>query len=206
MVFCLSKGPLLCDGSPPPVESFNYLSVLISIILGLAIAQVLQGVRGLILTRKKAKLYAPTIIWIGNALLIAIQGWWAGFSMHQQANWNFIGLLAIVLQAISVYMIAALVLPDPKGDSGVDLREHYFAHRHWFFGAVLGSVTFSLLKELALYSRLPHPLDLSFQLAFGMVAIAALLWRQEWFHKLLAPASSLLFVLYIALFFYRLHQ
>jgi len=56
------------------VESFNYLSVLISIILGLAIAQALQGVRGLILARKKVKLYAPTVIWTGMALLLAIQG------------------------------------------------------------------------------------------------------------------------------------
>jgi hypothetical protein len=188
------------------VESFNYLSVLISIILGLAIAQALQAVRGLVLTRSKVKLYAPTIIWTGMALLVAIQDWWASFSMHQQANWNFLGLLVIVLQAICVYMIAALVLPDAKADAEVDLREHYFAHRHWFFGAVLGSVTFSLFKELALYSRLPHPLDLCFQLAFGIVALMALIFRQEWFHKLLAPVSSFLFILYIVLIFYRLHQ
>jgi hypothetical protein len=187
------------------VESFNYLSVLISIILGLAIAQVLQGLRGLILTRKKVKLYTPTVIWTGMALLVAIQGWWAAFSMHEQATWNFLGLLVIVLQAVSVYMIAALVLPDPKGDAIVDLREHYFAHRHWFFGALLGSIAFSLLKELALYSRLPHSLDLGFQSGFGLIAIAAIILRQEWFHKILAPVSALLFLFYIALLFYRLH-
>lgn len=188
------------------MESFNYLSVLISIILGLAIAQVLQGVRGLVLTRSKVKLYTPTILWTGMALLIAIQGWWASFSMHQQASWNFLGLLTIVLQATSVYMIAALILPDAKGDNTVDLREHYFAHRHWFFGALFGSIVFSLLKELVLYGRLPHPLDLSFQLVFGVIAITAMLLRWEWFHRLLAPVSGVLFLLYIALIFRNLHQ
>ena len=188
------------------MESFNYLSVLISIILGLAIAQVLQGVRGLVLTRSKVKLYTPTIVWAGMALLIAIQGWWASFSMHQQTNWNFLALLTIVLQATSVYMIAALILPDAKGDSTVDLREHYFAHRHWFFGAVLGSVVFSLLKEIVLYDRLPHPLNLGFQLAFGIIAITAMLLRREWLHELLAPVSGALFLLYIALIFRTLHQ
>ncbi|MBV8099224.1 MAG: hypothetical protein JOZ31_08705 [Verrucomicrobia bacterium] len=188
------------------MESFNYLSVLISIILGLAIAQVLQGVRGLVLTRSKVKLYTPTVIWTGMALLIAIQGWWASFSMHQQARWNFLGLLTIVLQATTVYMIAALILPDAKGDKTVDLREHYFAHRHWFFGAVLSSVVFSLLKELVLYDRLPHPLNLGFQVAFGAIAIIAMLLRREWLHKLLAPVSALLFLLYIALIFRNLHQ
>ena len=188
------------------MESFNYLSVLISIILGLAIAQVLQGVRGLVLSRSKVKLYTPTIIWTGMALLIPIQGWWASFSMHQQASWNFLGLLTIVLQATSVYMIAALILPDAKGDTTVDLREHYFAHRHWFFGAVLGSVIFSLSKEFVLYDRLPHPLDLSFQVAFGVIAIIAMLVRREWLHKLLAPISAVLLLLYIALIFRNLHQ
>ena len=188
------------------MESFNYLSVLISIILGLAIAQVLQSVRGLVLTRSKVRLYTPTIIWTGMALLIPIQGWWASFSMHQQANWNFLGLLTIILQAISVYMIAALILPDAKGENTVDLREHYFAHRHWFFGAVLSTVVFSLLKEFVLYDRLPHPLNLSFQLAFGVIAITAMLLRREWLHKLLAPVSGVLFLLYIALNFRNLNQ
>jgi len=51
------------------MESFNYLSVLLSIILGLAITQVLLGFRGLILTRAKLKLYLPTVIWAELALL-----------------------------------------------------------------------------------------------------------------------------------------
>ena len=188
------------------MESFNYLSVLISIILGLAIAQVLQGVRGLVLTRSKVKLYTPTIVWTGMALLIAIQVWWASFSMRQEASWNFLGLLTIVLQAISVYMIAALILPDARADDAVDLREHYFAHRHWFFGALLAAIVFSLLKELVIYGRLPRLLDMGFQLSFGVIAITAMLLRQEWFHKLLAPLSGLLFLVYIALIFYSLHQ
>ena len=188
------------------MQSFNYLSVLISIILGLAIAQVLQGVRGLVLTRSKVKRYTPTIIWTGMALLIAIQVWWASFSMHQQANWNFLALLIIVLQATCVYMVAALVLPDAKSDNAVDLREHYFAHRHWFFGAVLADIIFSLLKELVLYGRLPRPLDLAFQVAFGVIAVTAMLQRREWLHKVLAPVSGVLFLLYIGLIFRNLHQ
>jgi len=50
------------------VESFDYLSVLLSVIIGLAITQVLLGFRRLILTRMKVKLYLPTVIWAGLAL------------------------------------------------------------------------------------------------------------------------------------------
>ena len=45
------------------MDSFTYISVLLSIVLGLAITQVLLGYRGLILTRAKVKLYTPTLIW-----------------------------------------------------------------------------------------------------------------------------------------------
>ena len=88
------------------MDSFSYLSVILSIVLGLAITQVLLGFRGLILTRAKAKLYGPTIIWALIALLIPIQAWWADFSMRRQANWTFLALLVVMLQAISIYMIA----------------------------------------------------------------------------------------------------
>jgi hypothetical protein len=98
------------------MDSFSYLSVILSIVLGLAITQVLLGFRGLILTRAKVKLYAPTLIWALIALLIPIQAWWADFSMRKQTNWTFLALLVIMLQAISIYMIAALILLDISGE------------------------------------------------------------------------------------------
>ena len=184
--------------------SFNYLSVLLSIVLGLAITQVLQGFRGLILTRAKVKLYLPTVIWAGLVLLIAIQGWWASFAMRTRANWTFVALLVIILQAISVYMAAALVLPNVTGDAVVDLRDHYFAHRNWFFGVILASLVFSVAKDLALAGHLPGRMNLKFHVFFGLTVIVAAITRRELYHKLLAPAAGLSFLLYIALLYARL--
>jgi hypothetical protein len=100
----------ICARLPPVRLGPPCKRPILSIILGLAITQVLQGLRGLILTRAKVKLYIPTLIWAGLTLLIAIQGWWASFGMRTHANWTFVALLVIVLQAITVYMVAA-VLP-----------------------------------------------------------------------------------------------
>jgi hypothetical protein len=186
------------------MESFGYLSVLLSIILGLAITQVLLGFRGLILTRVKVKVYLPTVIWAGLALLIAIQAWWASFGLRTRASWTFLGFMVIVLQAIGVYMASAVVLPDITGDSIVDLREHYFAHKNWFFGFMLSGVVFSAAKECALTGHLPHRMNGKFHVIFALTAIAAVIIRREWFHKLLAPVFAVLFLLYIILLFGRL--
>lgn len=186
------------------VESFNYLSVLLSIVLGLAITQVLLGLRRLILTRAKVKLHLPTLIWAGLALLIAIQGWWASFGLHMRTNWTFLAFFVIVLQAISTYMVAALVLPDVTRDAFVDLRDHYFAHRRWFFGALFATLVFSAAKELVLTGHLPRRTNGEFHVIFGLAAIVAALTRREWFHKLLAPALGVLFLLYSTVLFARL--
>ena len=186
------------------MDSFSYLSVILSIVLGLAITQVLLGFRGLILTRAKVKLYAPTLIWALIALLIPIQAWWADFSMRKQTNWTFLALLVIMLQAISIYMIAALILPNINGEKVIDLRQHFFAHRSWFFAATFASVVFSVLKTVALFGHLPSRADIAFEFTFGAVTIAAAVTRSEWFHRLLAPATGVLFVIYIALLFDRL--
>ena len=186
------------------MDSFTYLWVLLSIVLGLAITQVLQGFRGLILTRARVTLYWPTLIWAGLALLIPIQLWWASFGFHMRTRWTFPGFFVLVLQAISTYMVAALVLPDIAGERVVDLREHYFAHRSWFFGALAASLAFSAAKEFALRGHLPDRVNGIFHLLFGLVAIAGASTRREWFHKLVAPAVGVLFLLYIALLFARL--
>ena len=83
------------------MDSFDYLVVLLSIILGLAIEHVLQGFRGLILTRGRVKLYTPTLIWAGLTLLFVFQGWWASFGMRTYVNWTFMSFLVIILHSIS---------------------------------------------------------------------------------------------------------
>jgi hypothetical protein len=186
------------------MDSFTYISVLLSIVLGLAITQVLLGFRALILTRAKVKLYNPTLIWAAIALLIPIQAWWADFSMRRQSNWTFLALLMILLHAISIYMFAALVLPDISGENIADLKQHFFAHRSWLFGAALATSVFSLSKTLTLYGHLPNVVDSAFEFTFCTGAIAGAFTRSEWFHKVLAPTFGLLFVVYIAILFARL--
>jgi hypothetical protein len=184
--------------------SFNYLSVLLSIVLGLAIAQILQGFRAIILSRAQVRLYLPSLLWAGLTLLIVIQGWWASFGMRLYANWNFAAFLVIILHAVCAYMVAALVLPNITGDEYVDLRSHYFAHKGWFFGALLASDILSAAKDLALYGHLPGRMNAEFHIIFGLAVGVAAVTRREWIHKGLAPLMALLFVLYISLLFARL--
>ena len=61
------------------MDEFSYLSVLISVILGLAVTQILKGFRGILLSRTRVRIYWPVIAWAVLLLLVCVQSWWAMF-------------------------------------------------------------------------------------------------------------------------------
>lgn len=99
------------------MDAFSYLSVLLSIILGLAIAEVLQGYRGLLLARGRVAGGATPLIWSGLLLFAAIQAWWASFGLRDHDDWSFLAFAVILIQVGLLYMAAAVILPDPPTSS-----------------------------------------------------------------------------------------
>jgi hypothetical protein len=67
------------------MDAFSYLSVLISIILGLAVTQVLQGLRGLLLARSRLRAYWPSVVW-GALLLLLTIGIRTGSALYIEAG------------------------------------------------------------------------------------------------------------------------
>lgn len=183
------------------MDAFSYLSVLLSIILGLAITQVLQGVRGLLLARGRVRLFAPTIIWCVLILVFATQSWWASFGLAGVRDWTFAGFGMVLVQTTLLYMLAALVLPDFPSGEPVDLREHYFREARPFFGITVALLASSLLKDKVIGGAFPEAENLAFHVTFAALAVVAAISRNARIHVALASATALLVGTYIALLF-----
>lgn len=186
------------------MDEFGYLSVLLSIIIGLAITQLLQGFRGLVLTRARLVMYGPPVTWAITLVLIAVQSWWAMFGLRDVKTWTFLAFAVVLAQTIVLYMLAGLVLPDFTGDARIDLREHYYQHRRVFFGVAAASALISLGKDVVLSGHLPAAPNVGFHVVYILAAVTAAVTSREWYHRLLAPAMLLIFCAYIALLFTRL--
>jgi hypothetical protein len=186
------------------MDQFGYLSVLYSIILGLAITQILQGFRGLVLSRANIRLYAPTVQWAILLLIIDVQSWWALFGLRNHHEWTFLGFSVVLLQSIVLYMLAALVFPDLSGERTVVLRTHYYAHVRWFFGLSILIALVSLAKDLVIDGHLTERANLIFHAAFILFMAAAALTRREWYHRLLPILTFVGIGAYIATLFSRL--
>jgi hypothetical protein len=189
---------------PSAMDAFSYLSVLISLILGLAITQVLKGFRGLMQARTRLQNYWPAVVWAILIVVISVQSWWSMFGLRHHADWTFLEFSAVLMQTIVLYLLAALVLPDVFGDSDVDLRKHYFGHRRWFFALLTLLIVSSVIKQLIVDGGLPRPLDLGFHVLFAVAGISGFVIENPRYHKFLAAQGVVVVGAYIALLFTHL--
>ena len=183
------------------MDAFSYLSVLLSIILGLAITQVLQGVRGLLLSRQHVTLYAPTLIWAALILVMATQLWWASFGLAGHQAWTFAAFGIVLVQTTLLYMLAALVLPDFAVGEPRDLRAHYDRERRPFFGVLLAMLAASFGKEVLIEGRPPLGSNLIFHGIFAGLAIIALMTPRRRVHEAFAVTMAVVLTVYIARLF-----
>jgi hypothetical protein len=186
------------------MDEFSYLSVLISVILGLAVTQILKGFRGIVLSRERIKMYWPVPAWGALLLLICFQHWWAMFGMRHRQDWTFQQFGAVLLNVIFIYMVSGLVFPDFFGQELVDLKANFYGHRGWFFTLATGTVLASVFKGLVLDRALPPTLDLIFHATFAVTLFIGALTSSEVYHKSLVVFGGALFVLYIVLLYARM--
>ena len=181
-------------------EAFLYLAVLTSIILGLAVQQVLLGYRDLILTRSKARLFAPVLTWSVLVLLIVAQNWWESFGLAGRSDWNFFAFGMILLQATIIYMLAAVVFPRTESDDAIDLRDHYFREQKAIYAIAIIYVVSSPVRALIVDSSVLPVLDLLFHAVFLIVFATLAFVKRPILHHVLVPVLLLGFVAYISLF------
>jgi hypothetical protein len=183
------------------MDSFSYLSVFISLILGLGVTHLLTGAAALIRSRREVRLWWPTPLWMATTFLIQIQTWWAMFTLRTVEHWSFAEFLIVLLQPVAIFMMAALIVPGTAAGPTIDLRENYFRESRWFFSALLLALAASLAKNLILTGSLPELRNLAAHIVFITISVAALASRSARVHLILALAGLALLSAYIALLF-----
>src|SRR6186713_233849 len=93
------------------MSPFEYVIVLISIILGLGITTILTGVAEIIKQTSLKNLFAPYIIWVALVFVVHLQEWWVAYELKTVQVWTLHMLLFILLPPINLYIMAHLLFP-----------------------------------------------------------------------------------------------
>ena len=178
---------------------FEYVTVLISIILGLGITQIVTGVADMIHQWERIKLYWPHLLWVIFVFFLHVEEWWVIYDLRQIEVWEMPMFLFVILYPINLFILARILFPFGSRNSQTDFKEFYFNNFRKFFIWVILLSLLSFLENLFVhhYSIWEQPIQI-----FLMIGISFLTYKNykaEWVHKILVIVLSIL--LLIALLF-----
>jgi hypothetical protein len=186
------------------MDAFSYLSVLLSIIIGLGLTQVLTAIGRLIRHRDRVRPDWLPLLWAAVMLLIYVQVWWSMFGLRHYRDWTFLSFLIVLTQTGTLYLMAAVALPEQPDESGLDLREYYGRQHRWFFGFFLATLAVSVAKEVIIAGRLPEAMNLAFHLFLAAASASAIVIRRRRYQEVVGVACAAAIAAYIGLLFMRL--
>ncbi len=171
------------------ISSFEYITVLISIILGLGITQILTGIADLIHQSKRVKMYWPHALWVWVVLILHVQDWWATYDLRSFGAWSLPLFLFIMIYPVMLFVMARLLFPFGLQEGIIDLKEFYVENyrKIFAFGSVLPLL--SILDAV-----LVRGIEIETQVAKLVLPIILLIVASrkkpfaEWVHQLISVA------------------
>ncbi|MFV8817701.1 hypothetical protein [Haliea sp. E17] len=179
---------------------FEYLSVFLSVIMGLGVTHILAGLSKTIHYRKSLGLNWVHTLWSINVLIYIVIIWWGMFWWSKQVDWSFFEFLLLLLYAITLFLAASLLFPwDMPTD--FDFKVHFRETRIWFFSVFLFAwcldVPETVLKAEEGVRALPQVYW--FLVAVQMsLAVLAIFWSNTVYHKFYAVFWPVFTIGYLA--------
>lgn len=186
------------------MSQFEYLSVLVSIIIGLALTQLLSGAARLIQRRRRIRVHAATLCWMLVLFLVDIQVWWVAFERRGSEEWEYFSFLLYLLIPVTLFLLNYLVLPDLDDQQATDLAANFDDNRGWFFGLLTAIPLLSLTEQFVRDGVIRADADVGFRVAFAVAAMVAARVRSARFQFWIAITVLGLFLAYVATLFMRL--
>jgi len=180
------------------MTAFEYVIVLISIILGLGITQIMTGLADLVHQWNNVRLYWPHLIWIVLVFVLHIQDWWDTYHLQEFHPWRLPTFLLFSLYPVNLFILARILFPFNPPTGLIDLKQFYFANFRKFFLATMSLNVLAVIQNgIVLGLDLNQAVPVAIFLLLGFVAIRN--YRQERLHQVIAIALLTTLLISIAI-------
>ena len=177
--------------NPSNVNPFEYVSILISIILGLGITQILSAITDLLYHYKKVKFYWPHLLWIGFILFLHVQDWFVTYQLREKHSWYLPELFFILFYPILLFAIAKMLLPTNESEERYNMKLFYMSQYRIIFFIVSLAIIVSILFNLILLKNSFQDQLLFIPFLVTMLVVSFMKIENEWVHKIIAFIISL---------------
>ena len=156
---------------------FEYLMVLVSIIMGLGMTQVLRGASRIARSKKR---YSAVTIFTLLLFYLYVQNWWAMWDLNEVVEWNQVYFSLIIIMVCSLFAATELLLPM-AASAETDWEQHYFSVRTWFYGTmVFFGVLATLQSRWLVDFSLMHPYRVIQAIIISIWIVGVFVSRPRW--------------------------
>ena len=182
------------------MSQFEYVAVLISIIVGLALTQILRGVGRMVTTIDGPRPYWVHLVWTLYFFLLTVVFWWWEFQL-EVVEWSLWLYLVVIVYATLLFFVSLVIQPTTV-DHITSYKEYYFANRRWIFSLLIAVWVWDFVDTLS--KGTAHFLGLGteyliFNLTQSIAAAVAIVTANERYHEIFAVA----WLVYLVTFMYR---
>jgi hypothetical protein len=93
------------------VSQFEYVAVLVSIIVGLALTQILRGVGRMVTTKDGPRAYWVHLVWTFYLFLLIVMFWWWEFRLGT-VEWSLGLYIVVILYATLLFFVSLVIQPS----------------------------------------------------------------------------------------------
>lgn len=172
---------------------FEFLMILVSVVIGLGVTEILTGWANLLRTRASVRFYWVHVLLQVGVFFALLQQWWEMWDLADVGQITFVAVLTVLASPVLLFLMAHLLFPTVP--NGADLRSYYYDQSRILWGlASVGALAGTVIPPLVFGYALLHPANISGipTLAFCLALTAS---RSARVHAVLVPGVFLLVVL-----------
>jgi hypothetical protein len=185
------------------VDAFGYVSVVLSVIIGLGISHLLGGVVDLLKSRQRVRFFWLHALWMAQTFVGHVFLWWTMWNLRLLAEWNFIVFLLILLPPVLLYVSASLLVPKVEPTGAIDLRQAFEENRTPFYAVMAAFHVLMPVENWMFSGHLALAPTLIFAVWFVLLCLAAYV-KDTRFDAAIGISFALLFLVFVLQFGLRL--
>lgn len=177
------------------MSHFEYVAVMISIIMGLGIIRLLSSLEAVFSQQR----YWPHALWVLTMFWAHVQNWWGLWELNGLSFTVVIYSMTIVYASL-MYLCAVALTNKTREE--MSWKEYFFSQRRWFFGVFSITTFFAIFStRIVLDAPLLHPYRIV-QFTILAASIVGFFSAKEAVHKTVVIVVFLMFVFGVSLFRY----
>ena len=154
------------------MKTFEYVTILFSILLGVCITQMATNIVLVIQNVNKSVLYAPPILWNAAALLAILAHWVHFYKASGREKWNALHLSIVFITPLIYFIPATLLEKAPQVAGLLDYKMLFESNKVLIYVTVLLFASFTMAQNYFVYDNRKVFVYAYYSLAMMLVAVA----------------------------------